>query len=55
MRRFGIRGAAMFAEPTITEVEEVVRLVHGNGGQWPVVSGQISKVGGQNTAASADH
>ena len=26
---FGIRGAAMFAEPTVTEVEEVVCLVHG--------------------------
>ena len=29
MRRLGILGAAMFAEPTVTEVEEVVRLVHG--------------------------
>ncbi|HEV7474055.1 MAG TPA: hypothetical protein VGN90_08400 [Pyrinomonadaceae bacterium] len=26
--RFGIRGAAMFAEPTVAEIDEVVGLVH---------------------------
>ncbi len=26
---FGVSGAAMFAEPTVTEVEEVVGLIHG--------------------------
>jgi hypothetical protein len=28
---FGIFGAAMFAEPAVTKVEEVVGLVHGKG------------------------
>ena len=27
----GIRRAAMLAEPAVTKIEEVVRLVHGNG------------------------
>jgi len=42
----GIRRAAVFAEPAVTKIEEVVRLVQGDryeiSGQWPVISGQIS-------------
>ena len=29
MLRLGVGGAAMFAEPAVTEIEEVVGLVHG--------------------------
>lgn len=47
MVRLGISRAAMFAEPTVTKIEKMVCLVHGNSGQWSVVSVQISEGGGQ--------
>ena len=55
MVRLGIGGAAMFAEPTVTKIEEMVCLVHGNSSQWSVVSVQISEGGGQTLPAFADH
>jgi len=35
---FSIFRAAMFAEPTVTKIEEVVRLVHGSRTDIPVLS-----------------
>jgi hypothetical protein len=40
MHRFGIGGAAMFAEPAVTEIEEMVCLVQGNRNQETVDSSQ---------------
>jgi hypothetical protein len=31
MFSLGIRSTAMFAEPTVTKIEEVVSLIHGTG------------------------
>ncbi len=39
---FGIFGAAMFAEPAVTNVEEVVGLVHRGGCQVPGVGYRVS-------------
>jgi hypothetical protein len=51
MLRFGVGSAAMFAEPTITEIEKVVCLIHG--GQRPKARGrgQRSEVRGQRPEA----
>jgi len=40
----GVGGAAMFAEPAVTEIEEMICLVHGRtvGDQWPVLRGRNS-------------
>ena len=45
--RFSVSRTAMFAKPTVTEIEEVVCLVHKSGirGQRPAVGGQGPEVG----------
>src|SRR6185437_3009060 len=47
MLRLGVGRAAMFVEPAITEIEEMVRLNHGRtvaSDRWPVIRGPNSRV-----------
>ena len=50
MLRLGVCGAAMLAEPAVTEIEEVIGLIHGK----TEVSGQRSEVGEHESNLTSD-
>jgi hypothetical protein len=47
--RFGVSRTAVLAEPAVTEIEEVIGLIHKTRGQKSEVRGQKSEVRGQRS------